>query len=166
MGKEGRILPGILRVAIGAPAAQLAGMHVAVARGAGWVQGGEGSVRVVALEDGAVLRIDVFGGVALGALELRVSPFELPSRLRVIEFLLGRRPSHQPVLEPVVLRVATRAIVAARRLSPARHGSRASPPGGGRSPGGNRGSAVAAIPSRTRGTWRIREVRPDRGGRC
>jgi len=74
---------------------------------------GEGRVEIVPLEDGAVLRIDVFRGVTLGALQLRMFPFQLPSRLRVIEFFLGNGPSHQPVFQPVVLRVAARAVVAA-----------------------------------------------------
>ena len=114
MREEGRILPGILRVAIGAPVAQLAGMHIAMARCAGGFETGKRGVEVVTLEHGAVLRIDVFGGVALRALELRVFSFEFPSRLRVVEFVLGRRPSHQPVIQSVVLGMASRAVVTAR----------------------------------------------------
>ena len=114
MREEGRILPGILRVAIGAPVAQLAGMHIAMARCAGGFETGKRGVEVVTREHGAVLRIDVFGGVALRALELRVFSFEFPSRLRVVEFVLGRRPSHQPVIQSVVLGMASRAVVTAR----------------------------------------------------
>lgn len=100
-------------MAIGAVAAQLAGVHIAVTGRAGWVERGEGRVRVVTLEYGAVLRIDVFRGVAPGALEPRVLAFEFPAGLLVIEFLLGYGPSHHAVIQSVVLGVAAGAIVAA-----------------------------------------------------
>ena len=102
------------RVAIGAPPAQLTLVHVAMAACAGCFQTCKRGVEVLTLEYGAVLRIDVFRRMALRAFQLRVFPFELPSGLRVIQFLLGDRPSHQPVIQPVMLRVASRAIITAR----------------------------------------------------
>jgi len=93
---------------------QLSGMHVAMARSARGVQRGKGRVRVLALERGAIPWSNVFRRVALGALELRMLAFELPPRLRVVEFLLGHGPAHQAMIQAVVLGVAARAIIAAR----------------------------------------------------
>lgn len=109
-----RLLPCILRVAIGAPPAQLTLVHVAMAACTGCFQTGKRGVEILTLEYRPVLWIDVFSGMALGAFQLRVFPFELPSGLRVIQFLLGDRPSHQAVIQSVVLRVASRAIITAR----------------------------------------------------
>lgn len=114
MREEGRILPGILRVAVSTPAAQLSGVHIAVARRAGCFETRERAVEVVTFEYGAILRIEVLRDVAPGALELRVLSFEFPSRLGVVEFVLGRRPPHQAVVQPVVLGMASRAVVIAR----------------------------------------------------
>ena len=84
MGEAWRILPGVLRVAIGAAAAQLPGVDIAMASHAGCFEARERGVEIVTLQYGAVLRIDVFSGVALAALQLRMFPFELPSGLRVV----------------------------------------------------------------------------------
>ena len=114
MGEARRILPCVLRVAIGAAVAQLPAVDIAMASRAGCFEARERGVEIVTLEYGAVPGIDVFGGVAPGALQLRMLAFEPPSGLRVVQFLLGNRPAHEPVIQPVVLRMAACAVVTAR----------------------------------------------------
>ena len=114
MREAGWLFPRLLGVAVGALQAQLAGMHVAMAGLASGFQGCKCRVEIVPLEHGPILRADVLRHVALGAFELRVLAFEFPSRLGVVEFLSGNRPTHQPVVESIVFRVAARAIITTR----------------------------------------------------
>lgn len=107
--------PRVLRVAIGARALQLAHVHVAMASRAGGFQSRKCLFELATFERRPVPRIDVFCGVALRALQLRVFPFELPTGLKVVELFLRHRPSHYLMVQPVVLGMAARAIVIAGR---------------------------------------------------
>ena len=109
-----RVFPRGLRVAFGTVRAQLAGVDIAMARRAGRVERGEGGIKVVPLQHLAIAGIDEFGCVALGAFELSMFAFQFPAGLSMVELFFGHRPTHDPMVEPIVFGVAAGAIVAAR----------------------------------------------------
>ena len=114
MRKAGWILPRALRMTIGALRAELCSVYVAMAGGARGFKAGEWRVQVMPFEDGAILRVDEFFRVALGAFQPGVLTFEPPSSLRVIEFFFAHRPTHDAIIQSVVFGVAPPAIVVAQ----------------------------------------------------
>ena len=100
-------------MALGALGRQLAVVNIFMTRTAACCQACEDERDFFALQHGPVRRVHVFTGVTLRAFQGRMLSFQSPPCLRVVKLLFRSGwPLHQDRLQAVVLRMATRAIIA------------------------------------------------------